>query len=162
LHCPISRAGIIDEELIRFTHTRKVVDSCQSAGRLDLNRLTLLDVIAIVLLLLLSTSVILHNKLGSNLPWARVAEASIFRDGELLFQHLRLDNDQEVVLSNGAMIVEVKEGRIRVKESDCPRRICLHTGWIQHPGETIVCVPNKIVIEIEASGSAPSVDAVAS
>ena len=138
------------------------MDSCQSAGRLDLNRLTLLDVIAIVLLLLLSTSVILHNKSGSNLPWARVAEASIFRDGELLFQHLRLDNDQEVVLSNGAMIVEVKEGRIRVKESDCPRRICLHTGWIQHPGETIVCVPNKIVIEIEASGSAPSVDAVAS
>ena len=138
------------------------MDSCQSAGRVDLNRLTFLDVIAIVLLVLLSTSVILHNKLGSNLPWARVAEASIFRDGELLFQHLRLDNDQEVVLSNGAMIVEVKEGRIRVKESDCPRRICLHTGWIQHPGETIVCVPNKIVIEIEASGSAPSVDAVAS
>ena len=138
------------------------MDSCQSAGRLDLNRLTLLDVIAIVLLLLLSTSVILHNKSGSNLQWARVAEASIFRDGELLFQHLRLDKDQEVVLSNGAMVVEVKEGRIRVKESDCPRRICLHTGWIQHPGETIVCVPNKIVIEIEASGSAPSVDAVAS
>ena len=138
------------------------MDSCQSAGRLDLNRLTLLDVIAIVLLLLLSTSVILHNKPGSNLPWARVAEASIFRDGELLFQHLRLDKDQEVVLSNGAMVVEVKEGRIRVKESDCPRRVCLHTGWIQHPGETIVCVPNKIVIEIEASGSAPSVDAVAS
>ena len=138
------------------------MDSCQSAGRVDLNRLTFLDVIAIVLLVLLSTSVILHNKLGSNLPWARVAEASIFRDGELLFQHLRLDNDQEVVLSNGAMIVEVKEGRIRVKESDCPRRVCLHTGWIQHPGETIVCVPNKIVIEIEASESAPSVDVVAS
>ncbi|MGE5311813.1 MAG: NusG domain II-containing protein [Nitrospirota bacterium] len=138
------------------------MDSCQSAGKLDLNRLTLVDVIAIVLLLLLSTSVILHNKLGSNLPWARVAEASIFRDGELLFQHLKLDKDQEVVLSNGAMVVEVKDGRVRVKDSDCPRRICLHTGWIQHPGETIVCVPNKIVIEIEASGSAPSVDAVAS
>lgn len=138
------------------------MDSCQSAGRLDLNRLTLLDVIAIVLLMLLSTSVILHNKLGSNLPWARVAEASIFRDGELLFQHLKLDKDQEVVLSNGAMVVEVKDGRVRVKDSDCPRRICLHTGWIQHPGETIVCVPNKIVIEIEASGSTPSLDAVAS
>jgi hypothetical protein len=138
------------------------VDSCQSAGRLDRNRLTLLDVIAIVLLMLLSTSVILHNKLGSNLPWARVAEASIFRDGELLFQPLRLDKDQEVVLSNGAMVVEVKDGRVRVKDSDCPRRICLHTGWIQHPGETIVCVPNKIVIEIEASGSTPSLDAVAS
>ena len=138
------------------------MESCQSAGRLDLNRLTLLDVIAIVVLLLLSTSVILHNKLGSNLPWARAAEASIFRDGELLFQHLKLDKDQEVVLSNGAMVVEVRDGRIRVKGSDCPRRICLHTGWIQHPGETIVCVPNKMVIEVEASGSAPSLDAVAS
>jgi hypothetical protein len=136
------------------------VDSCQWAERVDLKRITLLDVIAIVLLLLLSTSVILHNKLGSNLPWARVAEASIFRDGELLFQHLRLDKDQEVVLLNGHMMLEVKDGRLRVKESDCPRRICLHTGWIQHPGETIVCLPNKMVIEIDSSGSSPRVDAV--
>jgi hypothetical protein len=136
------------------------VDSCQWAERVDLKRITLLDVIAIVLLLLLSTSVILHNKLGSNLPWARVAEVSIFRDGELLFQHVRLDKDQEVVLLNGHMMVEVKDGRLRVKESDCPRRICLHTGWIQHPGETIVCVPNKMVIEVDTSGSSPRVDAV--
>ena len=137
------------------------MDSCQSAGRVDLNRLTLLDVIAIVLLLLVSTSMILHNKLGTNLLWPRVAEASIFRDGELLFQHLKLDKDQEVVLLNGHMVVEVRDGRIRVKESDCPRHICLHAGWIQHPGETIVCVPNKMVIDVQASGSSPRVDAVA-
>jgi hypothetical protein len=135
------------------------VDSCQLAGRVDLKRITLLDVIAIVLLLLLSTSLILHNKLGSNLPWARVAEASIFRDGAL-FQEVKLDKNQEIVLLNGHMVVEVKDGRIRVKESDCPRRICLRTGWIQHPGETIVCVPYKMVIEVGASGSSPRVDAV--
>jgi hypothetical protein len=127
--------------------------------RIDLGKVTLLDVIVIALILFLSTAVILHDKLGINLPSAGAAEAAVFQDGKL-FQRLKLDKDQEVVLFNGKMLLELKDGRLRVKESDCPRRICLHTGWIQHPGETIVCVPNKMVIEINASGS-PRVDAVA-
>jgi hypothetical protein len=127
--------------------------------RIDLGKVTLLDIIVIALILFLSTAVILHDKLGINLPSAGAAEAAVFQDGKLC-QRLKLDKDQEVVLFNGRMLLELKDGRIRVKESDCPRRICLHTGWIQHPGETIVCVPNKMVIEINASGS-PRVDAVA-
>jgi hypothetical protein len=127
--------------------------------RIDLGKVTLLDIIVIALILFLSTAVILHDKLGINLPSAGAAEAAVFQDGKLL-QRLKLDKDQEVVLFNGRMLLELKDGRIRVKESDCPRRICLHTGWIQHPGETIVCVPNKMVIEINASGP-PRVDAVA-
>lgn len=127
--------------------------------RIELRKVTLLDIIVIAVILFLSTALILHDKLGINLPSAGAAEAAVFQDGKLL-QRLKLDKDQEVALFNGRMLLELRDGRIRVKESDCPRRICLHTGWIQHPGETIVCVPNKMVIEINASG-APRVDAVA-
>ncbi len=46
------------------------------------------------------------------------------------------------------MEIEVKEGRIRVLKSDCPQKICVQTGWISKPGQTIICVPNKVLIEI--------------
>jgi heptaprenyl diphosphate synthase len=48
----------------------------------------------------------------------------------------------------GNMRVEVRDGRVRVAEADCPNRICVHTGWRSREGEVIVCVPNRTVIRI--------------
>lgn len=74
-------------------------------------------------------------------------------------QHFKLDQDQKSVLLDGKMLVEVKNRKIRVSKSECPRQICVNMGWIQHPGEAIICVPYKTVIEIKSGGS-PVVDAV--
>lgn len=49
---------------------------------------------------------------------------------------------------DGAMI-ELQQGRIRIESSDCPNQICVHTGYISKKGEKIVCLPKKLVIEIE-------------
>ncbi|MFO7951874.1 MAG: NusG domain II-containing protein [Bacillota bacterium] len=48
--------------------------------------------------------------------------------------------------------VEVKNGRVRmlpISEELCPKAICSHTGWIEHSYESIVCLPNKIMIDIQ-------------
>ncbi len=76
-----------------------------------------------------------------------------------MVKSLRLDKDQEIIILNGEMLIEIKEGRIRVRESDCPRKICVNTGWIKTPGQVIVCVPNKVLVEIKSAGS-PFLDAV--
>lgn len=57
----------------------------------------------------------------------------------------------------GSSIVEVEGGRVRMVEAPCPGRVCINQGWIQHAGESIVCIPGEIVIRIE--GAAP-LDAV--
>ncbi len=46
-------------------------------------------------------------------------------------------------------IVEVEPGRIRFQQADCPDKICVHTGWLEHPGEVAVCLPNRAVVKIE-------------
>lgn len=46
-------------------------------------------------------------------------------------------------------VIEVQKGRIRVKSSDCPDKVCVHTGFISKKGEKIVCLPKKLIIEIE-------------
>ena len=48
----------------------------------------------------------------------------------------------------GHMVVEVKEGKIRALETDCPDQICVKEGWVSSSGVPIVCVPNEIMIVI--------------
>ena len=53
-------------------------------------------------------------------------------------------------------LVEVEPGRIRVREADCPDQICVDRGWLEADGQPIVCLPNTLVIQVEApSGDAP-------
>lgn len=49
----------------------------------------------------------------------------------------------------GPAIIEVNREKIRMHESPCPDQICVHRGWIDSPGETIICVPNRVVITIQ-------------
>lgn len=55
------------------------------------------------------------------------------------------------------MTVEIRGGRVRVRESDCPKGICRHAGWRSNPGSTIICLPNRIAITI--TGQNPDHDA---
>jgi len=57
----------------------------------------------------------------------------------------------------GTMDIEVQGSKIRVAEAPCNNRICIRQGWIDRPGESIICMPGQVVISIE--GAAP-VDAV--
>lgn len=48
-----------------------------------------------------------------------------------------------------------------VAVSDCPTQDCVHTGTITRSGQSIVCLPARIVIRLEGGETAPGdVDAV--
>ena len=129
-----------------------------SKHRVDIYKITFIDVIVIVCILLLSGGIILKTKLGPIWQSDKESKASVYHDGKL-HKHLKLDEDQEIILLNGKMVVEIKGKKVRVKKSECPRRLCVNIGWIQHTGEAIICVPFKTLIEIK-SAEAPAVDAV--
>ncbi|MCH3963746.1 MAG: NusG domain II-containing protein [Clostridium sp.] len=57
--------------------------------------------------------------------------------------------------------VEVEKGRIRISDSDSPQKIGMKMGWISEPGESVICIPYKLVIEIEGKSSEKNnIDAV--
>ena len=45
--------------------------------------------------------------------------------------------------------IVAEKNRICFLESDCPDKVCVKTGWLSHPGEIAVCLPNKIIIKLE-------------
>lgn len=46
-------------------------------------------------------------------------------------------------------IIEVAGDKIRIKEANCGDQVCVRRGWAEKDGETIVCLPHKLVIEIQ-------------
>ena len=53
------------------------------------------------------------------------------------------------------------ESGLRVAFSDCPTQDCVHTGMITRSGQSIVCLPARIVIRLEGGTVDPgAVDAV--
>lgn len=48
-------------------------------------------------------------------------------------------------------LIEIKDGAIAITDANCGDLVCVRRGWIKKSGETIVCLPHKLLIEIKAS-----------
>ena len=46
-------------------------------------------------------------------------------------------------------VVSIKDGRVSVSKASCKNQVCVRHGSISMPGETIVCLPNRLVVSIE-------------
>ena len=62
--------------------------------------------------------------------------------------YLTVEETFTIETGGGKNIVEIKNGAVRVTEADCPDKICVRRGAIKNLGETIACVPHKVLIEI--------------
>jgi hypothetical protein len=48
----------------------------------------------------------------------------------------------------GDTVVRIHGGSVRVLDSPCPEKICITTGAISRPGQTIACLPNRVFVVI--------------
>ncbi|MBD5084726.1 MAG: NusG domain II-containing protein [Clostridiales bacterium] len=86
---------------------------------------------------------------------------SVRVDGELLME-LPLSEDTQVALGEGehTNTLVIENGTARVVEASCPDQICVNQGAVRYAGESIVCLPHKLVVTVEG-GQANDVDATA-
>jgi hypothetical protein len=50
-------------------------------------------------------------------------------------------------IETGGLTVEIKDRRVRVLTAECPNKLCVKQGWIEHGA--IICLPLKTVITIK-------------
>ena len=55
----------------------------------------------------------------------------------------------------------IENGKAYVSQANCPDKICAGHKAVTYSGETIVCLPHKVVIEIVSSDNTPPLDAIA-
>ena len=66
-----------------------------------------------------------------------------------------LEKDQTIEVTEGEFhnVIRIEDGQAYMEEADCPDGYCKRQGTISRVNETIVCLPHKLVAEVESDGS---------
>ena len=78
------------------------------------------------------------------------SEVRITVDGQL-YGTYALSEPQEIPIElegRTANVVVIENGEARMLDADCPDGLCMHQGAISRDGQTIVCLPHKLVVEV--------------
>lgn len=108
------------------------------------------DWIAILLVLALALGVgaayVPHKAAGQD------AVVQIYQDGKLLKELPLFSNQSLEIGGKYHNTVLIEQGKVCIAESNCPGADCVHSGTIDRPGRSIVCLPNRVELRIAGSG----------
>lgn len=71
-----------------------------------------------------------------------IGEYSLYKDGVITIEG-----------DGGENTLTIKNGKADMSDADCPDKICVSHKPISKTGESIVCLPHKIVVEIISNDS---------
>lgn len=98
------------------------------------------DIILITILLFISI-------IGLIAFFNKSAQTVIVKSDNKTVYSGKLNVDKEIKLTHNTVVV--KNNKAFMKCSDCKNQICVKTGKITKSGETVICLPNKVIIEIK-------------
>lgn len=97
----------------------------------------------------------------SGLPGKTGTEAVVTVDGKVKGVY-SLDKDRTVTITTdyGKNTLEISHGHADMVSADCRDKICVRHKAVSRQGESIVCLPHRLVVSIEGSSDAPEVDVI--
>ena len=116
------------------------------AKRRGSRKLNIVLVAAIAIVAIASFVAVKLMGLGSDTQGA----TAVITDADKKTYEMPLNKDVIITVTTdlGTNVIEVKDGRVRAEEADCPNQDCVHQGWIGKPGQQIVCLPHKLTVDI--------------
>lgn len=75
-----------------------------------------------------------------------------------------LDTEQEIPIEIDGEVTNtlaIRDGEADMIEADCPDQLCVNMNAVSVESETIVCLPNKVVVEVISSEEEATFDAIA-
>ena len=62
-----------------------------------------------------------------------------------------LDENQEISIKSGDKenVLVIEDGYVYMKSATCPDQYCVQHNKVSKNHETIICLPNKVVVEVE-------------
>lgn len=115
----------------------------ESGKKLLRDIILILAVLAVAAVLLLATRS--HGEAGS---YAVV----MVRNNEIGRYSLAFDGIYAI--NDGKNTIEIRDGKVRMTEADCPNHLCVRQGWISFSGQSIVCLPNELSVTITGADDA--------
>lgn len=97
------------------------------------------------IIIILSVALVCIIALLLFLPKKSGQTVIITQDNSVLYR-LPLGTDKTVQLDN--CTVKIENGFAFMESSNCGNQICVNTGKISKTGEQVICLPNKVIIEV--------------
>lgn len=107
------------------------------------------DIILTISLLLIGIVLFVGYRIFYRTPGGSV---EITIDGTL-YQTLSLSEDttMELPTKTGRNVLTIQDGTANMTDADCPDHLCVKQKPIRHTGETLVCLPHKLVVKVTNS-----------
>lgn len=116
-----------------------------SSGRRKLRNDIIFISVLIALIMAAALGVLLFSRDGDTVI--------VTVDGQIYGEYsLNTDRHVEIVNGEGYNLLVIEGGKAFVKSASCPDGICSSHRAVSKDGESIICLPNKVVIEIRARG----------
>lgn len=75
----------------------------------------------------------------------------IYREDTLIKIYSINDNGQYEIKNGGdTNQIIIEDGEVFIREANCPDKLCVKQGRISKSGESIICLPHKIVVKISS------------
>ena len=103
--------------------------------------------IPIIILTLLLSAVLFFTISGGN-------KVKVSVDGKVMGEY-PLDTNRTIEINKTNTLV-IKDGKAFISEASCPDKLCIKQGEIDSRGGSIICLPNKVVIETKSGADAVS------
>ncbi|MBE5970838.1 MAG: NusG domain II-containing protein [Lachnospiraceae bacterium] len=90
------------------------------------------------------------------------AKVQVLVDGEIFYEY-NLDENGEYSIETdmGVNTLVIKDKKAYVSEADCPDKLCVKQGEISKSGQSVICLPHKLVVTIvDDEGETPELDAI--
>ena len=98
-----------------------------------------------------------------NMTRQRGSQIIVWADGtQWGIYQLNQEQEIEIKTENGRNILRIQDGKAKMTEADCPDGLCIRQREIDKIGESIICLPHRIVVEVigDAQEDQNSLDAV--
>lgn len=78
--------------------------------------------------------------------------AVIYLDGEVQHEIELAAVEEEYTIEVGGCTLSVNSDGVTFAKSTCPDKLCVKKGSLHESGDTMACVPNKVVVTVKSSG----------
>lgn len=66
-----------------------------------------------------------------------------------------LDEDGTYILNGGTNTLVISDGTARIIDARCPDKLCVNQGSIRYTGQSIVCLPNRLIVTVYGGEESP-------
>jgi hypothetical protein len=118
-------------------------------------KISFMDGIIGLLILSFSIGMIFYLYSGGN---EKDSVIITYKDSRIDQRDLHKNDLIKLDMDHVHMEIEIKDGKIRVKYSNCPHQICVRKGWTGLANDPVICLPNHVMVNIKSKDS--EIDAV--